>query len=168
MPDTAPPRAALSVLSEPLRRCVCALVSRAPDWAPLAGAAVASAWPPPAEASAAKGELLLEAAEEVVGAAGPRAGAAALAASLPAFAAALSGHHAGSAERAAVALAAPGVLNAVRAQPAASLAALVPMLVGDARRHWSRDVDAARHRALLALRVRPALRIHESGIRELR
>jgi hypothetical protein len=154
VPDTAPPRAALSALAEPLRRCVCVLVSRSPDWASLAAGAIAAAWPPPAEAAAAKGELLLEAVEELVAAAGPRAGAAALSAALPAFAAALRGHHAGSAERAAAALAAPGVLAAARAQPAAALGALVPLLVGDARKHWSRDVDAARHRALTALRVR--------------
>jgi hypothetical protein len=154
VPDTAPPRAALSALAEPLRRCVCALVSRSPDWSSLAAGAISAAWPPPAEAAAAKGELLLEAVEELVAAAGPRAGAAALSAALPAFSAALRRHHAGSAERAAAALAAPGVLAAARAQPAAALGALVPLLVGDARKHWSRDVDAARHRALTALRVR--------------
>jgi hypothetical protein len=154
LPDASPPRAALSVLSEPLRRCVCALVTRAPEWGAPAAAGIAAAWPPPAEAAAAKGELLLAALEDVIAAAGPRAGAAALAAAMPAFDAALRGDHAASAERAAVAAAAPGVLAAARGAPAGSLGALVPALVGDARRHWSGDVNGARHRALLALRVR--------------
>jgi hypothetical protein len=154
LPDASPPRAALSLLAEPLRRCVGALVTRAPDWGAAAAGGIAAAWPPPSEAAAAKGELLLAAIEDVISAAGPRGGAAALAAAQPAFAAALRGEHAGSAARAAAAAAAPGVLAAARFAPAAAMQALVPLLVGDATRHWSADVNAARHAALLALRVR--------------
>ena len=157
VPLEHPPRCALALVAVPLNACVSALVTRTPAWAPPAVDAVLAGWPPAAQASAAKGELLLGAVESIVSAvAAVDASAAddAILAALPAVSVALQDQHAGVATRAAGLCGSQAVRSAAcggNRASAAILRALVPALIGDATPHWSSDVNRARHAALTAL-----------------
>jgi serine/threonine protein kinase len=157
VPLEHPPRCALGLVAVPLNACVSALVTRIPAWAPPAVDAVIAGWPPAAQASAAKGELLLGAVESIISAVAPVDASAAddaILAALPAVSVALQDQHAGVAGRAAALCSSQAVRGAAcggTRAAAAILRALVPALIGDATPHWSADVNRARHAALTAL-----------------
>ena len=157
VPLEHPPRCALGLVAVPLNACVAALVTRTPAWAPPAVDAIIAGWPPAAQASASKGELLLGAVESLIAAVSAVDASAAddaILAALPAVSVALQDQHAGVAGRAAALCSSQAVRGAAcRGTRAASaiLRALVPALIGDAIPHWSADVNRARHAALTAL-----------------
>jgi len=154
-PGEHPPVCALAPFAEPLNRCVCSLIACAAHTAPRAVDAILSAWPPPSQAAAAKGVLLLDATERVIAACGNhlQLAADAVRASLRSVSVALAEQHAGVATRAASLCASSAVCSVASSEGNADvMAALVQALVGaHAAPHWSADVNQARYTALTAL-----------------